>query len=53
MLKIGQKWGKIENYPPQCSTKIGTPGGRQVEAWLEYQNISLLSPDQSNLVNKM
>ena len=26
MLKIGQKWGKIANYPPQCSTKIGTPG---------------------------
>ena len=25
MLKIGQNWGKIANYPPQCSTKIGTP----------------------------
>ena len=25
MLKIGQNWRKIENYPPQCSTKIGTP----------------------------
>ena len=24
MLKIGQNWGKITNYPPQCSTKIGT-----------------------------
>ena len=24
MLKIGQNWGKIANYPPQCSTKIGT-----------------------------
>ena len=23
-LKIGQNWGKIANYPPQCSTKIGT-----------------------------
>ena len=23
MLKIGQNWGKIANYPPQCSTKIG------------------------------
>ena len=26
MLKIGQNWGKITNYPPQCSTKIGTTG---------------------------
>ena len=26
MLKIGQNWGKIANYPPQCSTKIGTTG---------------------------
>ena len=25
MLKIGQSWGKIANYPPQCSTKICTP----------------------------
>ena len=25
MLKIGQNWGKIANYLPQCSTKIGTP----------------------------
>ena len=25
MLKIRQNWGKIANYPPQCSTKIGTP----------------------------
>ena len=26
MLKIGQNWGKIADYPPQCSTKIGTTG---------------------------
>ena len=26
MLKIGQKMGKIANYPPHCSTKIGIPG---------------------------
>ena len=26
MLKIGQNWAKIANYPPQCSTKICTPG---------------------------
>ena len=26
MLKIGQNWGKIANYPPQYSTKIGTTG---------------------------
>ena len=26
MLKIGQNWDKIANYPPQCSTKIGTTG---------------------------
>ena len=26
MLKKGQNWGKIANYTPQCSTKIGTPG---------------------------
>ena len=25
MLKLGQNWGKIANYPPQCSTKICTP----------------------------
>ena len=25
MLKIGKNWGKIANYPPQCSTKICTP----------------------------
>ena len=24
MLKIRQNWGKIANYPPQCSTKICT-----------------------------
>ena len=24
MLKIWQNWGKIANYPPQCSTKICT-----------------------------
>ena len=24
MLKIGRNWGKIANYPPQCSTKIST-----------------------------
>ena len=27
MLKIGQNWGKIAKYPPQCPTKIGTPDG--------------------------
>ena len=26
MLKVGQNWGKIPNYSPQCSTKICTPG---------------------------
>ena len=26
MLQIGQNWGKIANYLPKCSTKIGTPG---------------------------
>ena len=26
MLKIEQNWGKIANYLPQCSKKIGTPG---------------------------
>ena len=25
ILKIGQNWGKIANYPLQCSTKNGTP----------------------------
>ena len=25
MLKIRQNWVEIANYPPQCSTKIGTP----------------------------
>ena len=27
-LKIGQNWGNITNYPPQRSTKIGTPAGK-------------------------
>ena len=27
MLKIGQNWGKIANYLPQCSTKICTTDG--------------------------
>ena len=26
MLKIGQNWGEVANYPPQCSTKICTSG---------------------------
>ena len=30
MLKIGQNWGKIANYPPQCSTKICTPARQPV-----------------------
>ena len=29
MLKIGQNWGKIANYPPQCSKMIGTPGPKR------------------------
>ena len=33
MLKIGQNWGKIANYPPQCSTKIGTTGSSLFE-WI-------------------
>ena len=28
MLKIGQNWDKIANYPPQCSTKICTPDSK-------------------------
>ena len=28
MSKIGQNWGKIANYLPQCSTKICTTGQR-------------------------
>ena len=27
MLKIGQDWGKIANYPPQYPTKICTTMG--------------------------
>ena len=30
MLKIGRNWGKIANYLPQCSTKIGTPDNSQL-----------------------
>ena len=30
MLKIEHNWGKIANYPPQCSTKICTPGSRKM-----------------------
>ena len=29
MLKIGQNCGKIANYPPQCSTRIGTTDANQ------------------------
>ena len=25
LLKIGQNWGKVANYIPQCSTKIDSP----------------------------
>ena len=32
MLKIGQSWGKIANYPLQSSTKIGTPAIKHVLA---------------------
>ena len=31
MLKIGQNWGKIANYPPQCSTKICSPAYNAVK----------------------
>ena len=37
MLKIGQNWGKIANYPPQCSTKICTP------AWVYMPPVSYAS----------
>ena len=30
MLQIGQNWGKIANYPPQCSTKICTTDRRRM-----------------------
>ena len=35
MLKIGQNWGKITNYPPQSATKIGTT---KLEANILEQN---------------
>ena len=35
MLKIGQNWGKIANYPPQCSTKICTPAYLDLEIRLD------------------
>ena len=31
MVKIEQNWGKIANYPPQCSKKIGTPGSNSLQ----------------------
>ena len=41
MLKIGQNWGNITNYPPQRSTKIGTPAGKAlVEIYCDAVKIS-------------
>ena len=50
MLKIGQNWGKIANYPPQCSTKIGTTahGCVGICVWIN-PNPKLLSFDVSNI----
>ena len=36
MLKIGQNWGKIANYSPQCSTKIGTTAGKDAFCLLSF-----------------
>ena len=38
MLTIGQNWGKIANYPPQCSTKIGTPVSIPAQLYAEKSN---------------
>ena len=45
MLKLGQNWGKIANYLPQCSTKICTPGTRcntprHVTSWWDPSSCS-------------
>ena len=42
MLKIGQNWGNITNYPPpQRLTKIGTPAGKAlVEIYCDAVKIS-------------
>ena len=39
MLKIGQNWGKIANYPPQCSKKIGTTDGGENQAQKANDNV--------------
>ena len=36
MLKRRQNWGKIANYPPQCSTKICTT---EPAVWFEVPEI--------------
>ena len=50
MLKIGQNWGKIANYPLQCSTKICTTahGCVVICVWIN-PNPKLLSFDVSNI----
>ena len=42
-LKMGQNWRKIASYPPQCSTKIGTPAHPTSQTFpsLAYQNQNL------------
>ena len=48
-LKIGQNWGKIANYPPQCSTKICTPG-RSSTKFNPMQSASMKT--NKNLTNR-
>ena len=42
MLKIGQNWGKIANYPPQCSTKIGTTALKYL-SWMALIDLSWIA----------
>ena len=44
MLKIGQNWGKIANYSPQCSTKIGNPGCSKIYFTTHWRNYSGPAP---------
>ena len=45
MLKIGQNWDKIANYPPQRSTKIGTPGSATAKRAKVFSGRGLIGPD--------
>ena len=48
MLKMGQSWSKIVNYPLQCLTKIGTPESKFIN--LKVKTVNYYD-DYNNITN--